>query len=87
MVYTFYNILAFLLLVDMRGYKKFCPHLITFFLVDEGIEDPNLTKMGHHGPASETPLKLWADDGSTLNDSFVIFQGIRTSIAKKPYIL
>ena len=27
-----------------------------------------------------------ADDGPTLIGSFVIFQGIRTSIAKKPYI-
>ena len=30
----------------MRGSRKFCqrgPNLITFFLVDEGIEDPNIT--------------------------------------------
>ena len=26
------------------------------FLVDDGREDPNTTKAGHHWPASETPL-------------------------------
>ena len=26
------------------------------FLVDDGKEDPNTTKAGHHWPASETPL-------------------------------
>ena len=36
-------------------------------------------QMGHHRPASETPFKCWLG-------SFVIFQGTRTSIAKKPYI-
>ena len=28
------------------------------FLVDEGREDKNTTKSGHHRPSSETPLKL-----------------------------
>ena len=45
------------------------------------------------GPPTETSFK-WhfagrADDGTTLNaglEAFVIFQGIRTSTAKKPYI-
>ena len=36
-------------------------------------------KAGHHRPTSETPFK-WS------HGSFVIFNGIRTSIAKKPYI-
>ena len=42
--------------------RKFCPGegggptLTTFFLVDDGKEDPNTTKAGHHWPASETPL-------------------------------
>ena len=50
------------------------------FLVDKGIEDPNIAI---NGPC-------WrADDGPTLNagwlSSFVIVQGIPTSIAKKPY--
>ena len=51
-------------------------------------------KAGHHRPASETPAFRWhADHGLTsLNierwlGNFVIFQGIQTSIAKKPYIL
>ena len=40
----------------------------------------------HHPPTSETPLKVFfwrADDGPTLNAGF--FQGIETSIAKKPF--
>ena len=46
-----------------------------------------------HQPASKTPFKWcfagWrVDDGPTLNADLVavIFEGIRTSIAKKPYI-
>ena len=48
--------------------------------------------MGHHWPASETPFK-WRFTGVPimaehfmLVGSFEIFQGIQTSIAKKPYI-
>ena len=52
-----------------------------YILVDEGRGDPNTTISG---PSS-------ADDGATVNAgfdcSFVVFQGIQTSIAKKPYIL
>ena len=52
-----------------------------YILVDEGRGDPNTTISG---PSS-------ADDGATVNAgfdcSFVIFQGIQTRIAKKPYIL
>ena len=52
-----------------------------YILVDEGRGDPNTNISG---PSS-------ADDGATVNAgfdcSFVIFQGIQTSIAKKPYIL
>ena len=59
--------------------------LTTFFvLFCEGREDPNSTKTGHHQPASETPFK-WPNNECWLG-SFVIFQGIGTSIAKKPYI-
>ena len=36
-------------------------------------------KAGHNRPASETPL-------TCLLGSFVIFQGMRASIAKKSYI-
>ena len=49
--------------------------------------------MGHHRLASETPFK-WCFAGEPLMpnikfwlESFVIFQGIRTSFAKNPYIL
>ena len=67
--------------------------MIYFFsLVDEGIENPNITGNGHHQPASETHLngvsqvgRLWPNIECWLG-SFVIFQGIWTSIAKKPYI-
>ena len=52
------------------------------FLVNEGFEDPNITKSG---PSSARQRN--ADDGQTLNDSLVaLCQGIRTSIAQKPYI-
>ena len=42
----------------------------------------------HHRPTSETPLNafLWANIECWLC-SFVIFQGIETSIAKKPFLL
>ena len=32
-------------------------NVLFVFLVDEGKEDPNTAKTGHHRPASETPLK------------------------------
>ena len=50
-------------------------------------------KTGHQGPTSEMPLngvtlacRWWPNIENWLG-SFVIFQGIWTSIAKKPYIL
>ena len=45
------------------------------YLVDYGIEDPNTTKTG--------PVDRWLPNIECWPDSFVIFQGIRTSIAKK----
>ena len=66
-------------------------------LVDEGSEDPTTIKSGSSSADSKTPLKLriemafhlWPDNGTKLNAGlvayFVIFQGIRTSYAKKPY--
>ena len=59
-----------------------------FFLVDEGREVSNKY---HHQPASKTSFK-WRFSGvlimvqNWMLGSFVILQGIRTSIAKKPYI-
>ena len=60
------------------------------FLVDERIKIP--LSAGHHRPASETPFNAvslagwWVHKIKCWLDRFVIFQGIRTSIAKKPYI-
>ena len=67
---------------------------LTFFFVDAGREDQNTTKSGPssscQGNAIEMAFHWHADDGPTLNadlvDSFVILCGIRTRIAKKPYI-
>ena len=72
----------------MRGFRKFFirgsnSNVFCFFLVDEGREDQNNTK---GVPSSASQLFRWrADGGPTLNASLV-FQGIQTSIAKKPYI-
>ena len=55
------------------------PTLTTFFLVDDGKEDPNTTKMGHHWPASETPLNWrfadWWPNMKCWLGSFVILRG------------
>ena len=54
-----------------------------FFLVDEGREDQNTIIRGYHRPASETPFK-WRFAGMPMMaqlSSFMIFQGIPTSIA------
>ena len=63
-----------------------------FFLLDEGIDDPNATMNGPSSALQRNAIKMvyrWrADDGPTLNAgsvAFVIFQEIRTSNAKKPY--
>ena len=69
--------------------------MTTFFfllLLMRGKRIQIALKAGHHRPASETHLMAFrwgADDGPTLKDgfgSFEIFQGVPTSIAKKPYI-
>ena len=60
----------------------------SFFMRGEWIQ--KALKEGYHRPASETPFTFrWrADDGPTLNACLValIFQGIWTSIGKKPDI-
>ena len=71
----------------MRGSRMFCQRgskcdNVVFFLVDGGIEDPNTAKMGHHRLVG----RCWPNIECWLG-SFVILLGIRTSIAKKPYIL
>ena len=59
----------------MRGSRKICQRgskfdnffFFSFFLlVNGGIEDPNTAKMGHHQPASETPLKWLFAGGQIL---------------------
>ena len=80
----------------MRGYRKFAsgsPTLTTYFFIHffmRGEWIQNALKEGYHRPASETSFTFrWrADDGPTLNACLValIFQGIWTSIARKPYI-
>ena len=61
----------------MRGSRRFVrggTTPTTFLFVDEGsAEDPYNTKSGHHRPTNDCWL-----------GSFVIFQGIRIRIAKKP---
>ena len=57
-----------------------------FFMRGERVQIA--LKEGHHQSASETPFCWRADDGPTLKlGSFVIFQGIWTSIAKNPLFL
>ena len=72
--------------------RKFCQRgsnfdkffFLFFFLIDEGREDPSTTISR---PSSA--FRWRADDGSKLDAGLVaaIFQGMRTCIARKPYIL
>ena len=81
----------------MRGSRKFChrgPNLITvFFLVDEGIYDLNAAINGPLSARQRNAIKMafrWrADVCPTLNLAWLLcdFQGIRTSMSTKPYIL
>ena len=66
----------------MCGSRKFCQALTTFFifLVYEGREDPSTTLNG-----VSLACRWWPNIEFWLG-SFVIFQGIWTNIAKKPYI-
>ena len=81
----------------MRGSREFCQRgseFETFFLADEGIDNPNIThyKWAIIGPPAKRHLNGVSLAGRrSLNiecwlGRFVIFQGIRTSIAKKTYI-
>ena len=57
----------------------------SFFLVDEGREIKIPLKADHHRPPAHC-VSLAADDDPTLNVG-LIFRGIWTSMAKKPFIL
>ena len=75
------------------GYRKFCQRgsnsYNCFFLVDEELEDPNTTKsrpiIAYQRNAISLASRWWPYLKCWLG-SLVIFKGIRTSIAKKPYI-
>ena len=78
----------------IEGSQVMITKILIFFLVDEGREDPR-SKYHYKRAIIGPPVKphymafLWhADDGPTLNAGLVaaIFQGIRTCIARKPYI-
>ena len=73
--------------------RKFCQRGSKFdkvFLVDKGIEDPNILQIIR--PPAKRLLNgvllagRWWPNIECWLDSFVIFQRIRNSIAKKPYI-
>ena len=67
---------------DPESFVRGGPTLTTF-LVDEGREDQSTTISGSLLVRQRNAFKWRADDGLTLN---AIFQGIRTCIARKPYI-
>ena len=76
----------------MRGSRKFCQRgsnfgafFSLFCLVDEGREDPNTTISWPLSARQRDPCQRWPKVEYWLC-SFVIFQGIRTSIAKTRYI-
>ena len=75
----------------MRGSRKFFQRGSNFFILVNGwIEIP--LKSAIHGPPAKRHLNgvsltcLWWPNTECWLGSFVIFQVIRTSIAKKPYI-
>ena len=54
--------------LHMRESRKFCqrgPNLITFFLVDEGIEDPNTFINGPPSTRQQLPFK-WCFPGGPM---------------------
>ena len=80
--------------MDLESFLRGGPNSIMLFLVDKGMDDPNTAINGpssaHQQNAIEMAFHWRADDRWHYIEcwlgSFVIFQGIRTSIAKKPYI-
>ena len=79
----------------MRRSIKYCQRGSNFdnvFLPDEGWEDPDATISGSSSARQLNAISMafrWrANDGPTLNAGsvvFMIFQGIRTSIAKNVF--
>ena len=78
----------------IRGYPTLTTHFFIIIIIQlmRRKRGPKTTKTGHHRPSSDTPFK-WRFAGGPIVvqntdcwlGSFVIFQGIRTSFAKKPY--
>ena len=74
----------------IRGSRKFRQEGSNSYNVMSGERIQISLKAGHHRPASGTPFKWPFAGGRCLPNiecwlvSFVIFQGLRTSIAKKP---
>ena len=83
---------------DPESFVRGGPNLITYLFVDERLEDPNTANNGPSSARQRNAIEMvfrWrADDGLYCVSlagrwwlgSFVIFQEIRTIIAKKPYI-
>ena len=78
--------------MDPESFVKGDPTLTTFvFKVEEGGEDPSPTLSGPSSARQRNANKAFrwhADEYPTSNSGFAaaIFQGIRTCIARKPYI-
>ena len=76
----------------VRIYKKFVrggPTLTSFFLVDQGKEDQNITKSGPlpaHQRNAIMAFRWRADDGPTLNAGF-IFTGSGLVLKINPIFL
>ena len=73
---------------DPESFVRGGPNLIPFFFLVEGIEDPNTAINGpvkRHWNGVSLAGRWWPNFECWLG-SYVILQGIRTYIAKKPYI-
>ena len=83
--------LPVLSIVYMRGSRKFCQRgskFDNFFFSWWGIEDPNTAVNGQSSARQRNAIAMafrWRPDDDWLG-SFDFFQGIRTTIAKKPFI-
>ena len=77
----------------MRGSRKFCQggsnflKKETFFLVDEGRKDQNITKSGPSSARQPNAIYDGPKVGECWLGSFVIFQGIRNSTERNPICL
>ena len=78
---------------DPESFVRGCPNLIMYFFVDGGIRGSKYCyKWAIIGPPAKRDFNGVSLEGRWWPNieywlvSFVIFQGIRTSIAQKPYI-